>query len=149
MEKASSWQGLRMRWGWADGNARWTMRASALCPSDFDGAFRGLSGHILDRRIRGAARDALRSPRALSLAVPPLLVEEFGVSFVVEAADERAVPDLHEATLLEDALHAQVVRERRAAHRLQAQSVEAVGEQQLHGLAGVAASAEVFVAYLD
>jgi hypothetical protein len=82
------------------------------------------------------------------LAVPPTLVEDLGVAFVIEAADDGAVADLREAVSLEDALHTLVVGKGGAAHDLEVQCPEAIGDQELHGLAGIAAAAQVFRAYL-
>ena len=50
--------------------------------------------------------------------------------------------------LLEDALHALVVGEGGAAHDLEVQRLEAVGDQELHCLTGVTATTQVFGADL-
>src|SRR5918998_3237369 len=76
------------------------------------------------------------------------LVEELGVAAVVVAADHGAVADLPEAVLLEDAPHPLVVGEGRAAHLLEAKSVEGVCYEQANGLARVAPAAQVFGADL-
>src|SRR5215212_410024 len=80
--------------------------------------------------------------------VPPALVEELGVALVVEAAYDATVADLLEAALLEDAPHPRVVGQGRAAHHLEVQGLEAVRDQKLDGLAGVAAAAHGVGAYL-
>ena len=50
--------------------------------------------------------------------------------------------------LLEDALHTLVVSEGGAAHDPEVQRLEAIGDQELYGLAGVSAAAQIFGAYL-
>lgn len=83
-----------------------------------------------------------------SVVIPPACVEEFGVAFVVEAADDSAVADLLEAAFLEDTLHSYVVGQGRTAYDLETHNVEAIDEEEIHGLAGVAATPRPFIAYL-
>src|SRR5918997_563472 len=75
-------------------------------------------------------------------------VEDLGVAAVVEVADDSTVANLPEAALLEDALHPRIMGEGGAAHGLQVQGLEAVGDEEFYGLAGVAAAAHAPQAYL-
>ena len=63
------------------------------------------------------------------LAVPLALVEEFGVALVIEAANDQIISNLLKTALLEDALHTLIVSQRCAAHGLEIQVLEAVGDE--------------------
>ena len=95
-----------------------------------------------------SGRQSVDFDLAAHLTPSSALVEEFGVAFVVEATENRAVADLYEATLLKDALHPRIVREGRAAHGPETQRLETVTDKKFYGLARVAPATQVLRAHL-